>query len=133
MAAEFETVDVWIGVYLSAERLEAYLQEHIDPDDDDAPISEFAQAMDETFYDHDFVEHNFYGSTVPIARLLENHSYARSYVDSVLKAASEAGISSGNATVLVWNCEITNPDSDVTNEYALHYIGRFDCDPSMGT
>ncbi|RYX82611.1 hypothetical protein EON83_18745 [bacterium] len=52
------TVDVWVGLFSSRERLEKYLEEIYD-DDDSTPLSEFAGDMDEFFYDHDFFESSF--------------------------------------------------------------------------
>jgi hypothetical protein len=127
MAAEFETVDVWIGEFPSKERLDVYFREVFDPDDDDAPISEFAGAMNEPYYDHDFVE-----SCQTVGSLLRNHSYSRSYADKVVRAAAELGVTAGNTTVLVWGNRISNPVSVFGGDHWLRYIGRFDCNPSVG-
>jgi len=43
MAVEFEIVDVWVGDFPTEEAFEQLFKETIDPDDDDTPISQFAE------------------------------------------------------------------------------------------
>jgi len=130
MASEFKTVDVWIGSFPSRSRFDEFFAEAIG-DNDDAPISEFAKAMQQTFYDHDFLEHQFHTPGGSVDLLLAGHSFSKSYVNQVLKAAAGLGVRTGNTTVVVWNREITAPASVVTEGYVLRYIGCFDCDPSV--
>ncbi len=132
MAIEFEIVDIWLGNFPSRARLEAYFHEVIDPDDDDVPISEFATAMHQPFYDHDFVEHRFHDSNQSPDGLLRPHSFAKSYLGNAVEAAARLGVLSGNTSVLVWGHSILHPISVITEEYSLNYIGRFECDPSVG-
>jgi Immunity protein 22 len=132
MSIEFETLDVWIGEFPSCERLNMYFHEILVPDDDDAPISEFAEDMCEPYYDHDFVECKFHEPRQTVDRLLRDHSYSNSYHAAVTKVANDLGVIHGNTTVLVWGCQILKPVSVVEDDYTLKYIGRFDCNPSHG-
>jgi hypothetical protein len=130
MATEFETIDVWIGEFPSKEKLDLYFREVFDPDDDDAPISEFAGAMKEPYYD--FVERQFHESCQTVGSPLRDHSYSRSYADKVVRAAAELGVTAGNTTVLVWGNRLSDPVSVFGGDHWLRYIGRFDCNPSVG-
>ena len=57
MTAEYRFVDVWVGLFPSEGSFKDYLREsYEEEEDEDAPLSKFAEDMGESFYDHDFLE-----------------------------------------------------------------------------
>lgn len=124
------TVDIWAGFFESQQRYESYLEEIYD-DDDSTPLSEFADDMGEFFYDHDFFETSFHQvSTDDLKAILQDHSYADSYV-TFAQAAFETRKRAVNAVLLMWNEEgefdqIKQPKSVSKAGIELIYLGRFD-------
>ncbi|BCM91348.1 hypothetical protein IAD21_03220 [Abditibacteriota bacterium] len=124
------TVDVWVGLFSSHERMEQYLEEIYD-DDDSTPLSEFAGDMNEFFYDHDFFESSFHETiTEDLSARLQGHSLPPLAVETV---ASTFAINPEpfNAILLMWNEEqdysqIEAPVSVQKEGVRLRYLGRFE-------
>ncbi len=124
------TVDVWVGVFSSHNRMEKYLEE-IYGDDDSTPLSEFAGDMHESFYDHDFFESSFYEApTEDLVTLLGEHSLATSAMEPIASAFAIEQVPF-NAILLMWNedndsSQIEAPVSVQKEGVELRYLGRFD-------
>ena len=138
--AEFDRVDVWLGRFPSKVAFEVFFEESYP--DDDSPISRFAEAMDVSFYDHDFVERALRPDTSDPLALLAGFSHSASYAHAVAARWREVQESplpfrdtdapSLNTVVLAFGGVIPAPSSASGPEHELHYVGQFDCDPSAG-
>ena len=105
MNNEFSIVDIWVGSFPSKSLFDQYFEEQYI--DDDSPINRFAADQDEMFYDHDFCEFEFHNHPIKsFGKLIENHSYWKSYVDEANKAFSANGHKEANVIVLVWGRKI---------------------------
>jgi hypothetical protein len=130
MAKEFESVDIWVGSFPSEERLTKYVEETYSEKDDNAPISQFAADMAQSFYDHDFMERGFLPkATANFRTLIGRHSFSASYFDAAHAAFNKLGPREVDTCVMMWGNEIKNPKSIKKKAYSLYYIGRFSCDP----
>jgi hypothetical protein len=47
MASEYQVVDIWVGLFASAEVFDKYFEENDDEYDEDAPITQFATSAAE--------------------------------------------------------------------------------------
>jgi hypothetical protein len=130
MSEEYKIVDIWVGNFPDEAALAAYVAETYS-DDDSAPISPLATDMGEPFYDHDFLEHSFHeSSSSDVRSRLKPHSYSSSYTASAARAFESASIPGFNTVLLIWGEQFRRPVSVRGEEYWLHYLGRFDCNPS---
>src|SRR5205809_1129756 len=103
MAEEFETVDIWLGLFPSQDRLDKYFDEQYSDDDDETPISEFARDQGVWFYDHDLVERSFHeNGENELGLLIGRHSFSASFIESVLASFQTSRPFRYNAAVLVW-------------------------------
>ncbi|MGX5202224.1 hypothetical protein [Aliikangiella sp. IMCC44632] len=71
--------DFWIGNFLTPELQGGYFKEDYDPDDDDDPISKFAEDQGEVWYDHDFLEMGFKSSPTLMSDLVTGYSWCDQY------------------------------------------------------
>jgi hypothetical protein len=126
MAAEHDVVDVFVGSFDSQERLEQYLEEHYDEEDEDAPKSEFDKDQGETFCDHDFMESKFDDTAKSFAQLSEGHSFSEYWFAPAESAYKAQKIAKANVILLVFGKEINEPRSVKGEGYQLQYLGRFE-------
>ena len=130
MSEKYKIVDIWVGNFPDEAALAAYVAETYS-DDDSAPISSLAADMGEQFYDHDFLEHSFHElSSSDVRSRLKPHSYSSSYIESAGDAFEAASSPGFNTVLLVWGEQFRRPVSVRREKYWLHYLGRFDCNPS---
>jgi hypothetical protein len=130
MAEEFEILDIWVGTFPSSDALSAYVAESYS-EDDSVPISQLAADMQQRFYDHDFIERAFHESpSSELRSLLEPHSFAASYARPAGERFDAMGLPGINTILLVWGEQFDKPASVLRDDYQLHYLGRFSCDPS---
>jgi Immunity protein 22 len=129
MPNDFDTVDVWIGVFGTSEAIDAYLAETYSDDDDELPISIFAAEQRQWFYDHDFLEVAPVPPGESFAATLRRLSFAASYVDAVSGAWDRAGRPEGDAIVLAFGGAIRAPKSTTSAHCRMIYLGRFAVDP----
>tara|TARA_R110002072_G_scaffold218395_1_gene376192 strand:+ start:1552 stop:1980 length:429 start_codon:yes stop_codon:yes gene_type:complete len=138
--AELDRVDVWLGWFPSREALDEWFEESFS--DDHSLISRFAEAMDVSFYDHDFVERALKPDASDPLALLADLSYSVSYAQTVAARWREVQASPLpfrstdavplNTVVLAFGGVIAAPSSARGPDHELHYVGQFDCDPSTG-
>lgn len=118
-------MSVWIGRFTSADAFERYLEELYD--DDEAPLSAFAADTQLGFYDHDFLEAEYYGpDDVDVETMLRPLSFSRSFLEAVVSRASELAMS-GNAVLLLFDHDYTLPPD--VNSKTVHFVGTFPYDP----
>jgi hypothetical protein len=129
MEDDFGEVTVWVGLFPSEERLDAYFHETYRDDDVEEPISDFARDQHQWFYDHDFVERSFHEPTTDVRELLRHHSFSSSFGAAAEQRARELSQSARNVVVLVWNREVCSPRSVRGCDYDLELLGTFPCDP----
>lgn len=126
MAAEYQVVDIWVGLFSSDEVFDKYFEENYDEDDEDAPITQFAADMKVNFYDHDFFESAHHEKpSSDLAMLLKDHSFSSSYTPQAVAAYQKLAPGPVDSVVLLWGEEIETPQSVKGEGYALHYLGRF--------
>jgi len=125
---DFQIIDIWVGHFRSREALNEYLKETYD--DDDRPISQLAADVGESMYDHDFLEHSFNNALDhPLEVRLANHSFSASYAEAAQTAFDATPTGHFNTVLLVWGPQFRQPVSINNNDYWLHYLGRFPCNP----
>ena len=91
----------------------------------------FAADMQQDFYDHDFVESSFHElPSSDLRSLLAPHSFSPSYASAAGARFDSATLPSINTILVVWGEKIDRPVSVQRDNYQLHYLGRFACDPS---
>jgi len=128
MSKEFRIIDIWVGNFQSMEDVNEYLKESYD--EDDQSISQFAGDMEESSYDHDFLEHSFNDTPDrPLSARLSNHSFSGSYAEAAQAAFDAAPTEHFNTVLLVWGAQFENPVSIKRDGYWLRYLGRFPCKP----
>lgn len=119
-----ERIHIWIGTFSSKEAFDDYLEEIYDEEDDDAPINQFAEDQNKTFYDHDWVESGF-KIVDDLEELIKPHSYSEKYLEAALDQAESLGIESANSFIMADSGEFSEPQSKQTEAYSLMYLGRF--------
>jgi len=132
MADEFSIVDIWVGSFPSKSLFVQYFEEQYI--DDDSPINMFAADQGVMFYDHDYCEFKLHIHPIKsFDKLIEGHSYWKSYIDEARKAFLANNFEKANAIVMVWGRKILKPRSVDGKEFRLSYLGRFACDsnPSL--
>lgn len=82
------------------------------------------------FYDRDFSEFDFKSHPItPFEKLIEDHSYWKSYVNEAKKAFSANDNEETNVFIIVWERKILKPRSVDGKDFRLIYLGRFACNP----
>ena len=126
MTDEFSIVDIWTGRFPSKSIFIQYFEEQYA--DDNAPINRFAADQGVMFYDHDFCEFDFKSHPITsFDKLIEGHSYWKSYVNEAKKEFSAKNNVEINVVILVWGRKILKPSSVDGKDIRLSYLGRFAC------
>ena len=118
---------IWVGLF--AKSLEGYFEEIYPEDDDEIPISKFAEEQGQLYYDHDFVELSFLKKPTGLRKLIDGHSYSDQYIDAVIEAAAKVGFESANVFVMGDSEEFEAPRSVEGEDYQLTYLGVFEYTP----
>lgn len=121
-------VSVWLGHFDSETEWEAYLAEQYE--DELQPMNAFAADFGLGFYyDHDMQEACFNSHDLPVAELLEDNSYAKSFLNAVVEAAREAEIATANVSLLLYNgvYQPAAPEAgdDSSHRNRLRFVGVF--------
>ena len=126
MASEFNVVDVWAGHFSSPDALTEYLKETYSGDYDQ-PISHFARDQDQIYYDHDFLESNYFEATQSFNTVLESCSFADFFAEDASAAYVARRLPPATVAVLAFGPVIQKPRSVERQEYQLFYLGRYQC------
>lgn len=123
---------LWIGVFTDQAPQGFFVQQRGDDDDaddndGDVPRSAFAASQGVVGYDLDFVEISYLSQPVPVATLVEGHSYWEQYIDPVLQWAAHHGVTEANVLVLASEKAFASPRDAAGEGYRLFYVGRYDC------
>lgn len=115
-------VSIWLGDFDSLDDFDDYLDEQYE--DDDAPISHFAEDTGLGWYDQDLVESymNEDEKRESIYDLIGPCSYSSSFVNAVIQSANKLGLKEAKATVLVFDCNYKKPE---TTAGPLIFVGSF--------
>lgn len=116
---------IWIGSFASKKRLEKYLEEIYDEDDEDLPISEFARDQGEQFYDHDLVYAEYFKKATA-QRLIEVWNFPEHAAARVIAAIEKLGPMNANVSFIADQDEFKMPRSAKGDRYELWYVGQFD-------
>ena len=117
------SVDLWLGKAADSLTCSTFFAESYD--DDDGPISPFAESQGETFYDHDFLEVQFNEKFGSVDDALTGMSYSGSFADAVRAKVESFDF---NLSVASFSEDFSNPVSVHTENLSLTYIGRFEYD-----
>ena len=83
---------IWVAKFDSAKRLEKYMEEDFEAEEDGSPISEFAKDQQVDFYDHDLVFAEFKkGKKVAPQQLINGWGFAKKAVTQVVTAIEKLG------------------------------------------
>ena len=143
MANDFSSVDIWVGLFTSADVGQAvfeYVQErdsHWQDGEvnDSVPISQLAEDMGQSFIDHDFLCTMWISEpTNDITHLLLESLITNRFGDPISGQVGEAFIAARyleqrfdavNSLILVYGDDVQNPKSVMGADYWLQYVGRF--------
>lgn len=133
MAAEFESVDIWVGFSRSEQALREYLQENYEDENPDAVVSVFAADQGQKFCDHDLVFGSLLSSPRDFAACCERLPFGKSWATAASAAMKNSELETPNAVVLAFGKTIEQPRPIAGLNLKLAYIGRFKCDPDCDT
>lgn len=120
---KFETCHFWAGHCTSEKELSDLFSETYS-EDDDTPITRFAAAQNETFYDHDFLEYGFSNSANSIEELVEGYSYSDQWIKPFEEKVASLGLTKVNCFVFIAVDEIDDPKSvKIGGTVSLCYLG----------
>lgn len=130
------TAHFWAGKFDNESRFndffeESYPEENED-DDDDAPISKFAESQGETWIDHDFLEKGFEDSSLSLQDRFMKYSYGEHWFAEFEKRLTKKGLSDSNTIVMnlfdEGTSEIESPQSFSGTGFDVHYLGTIEFD-----
>jgi len=119
-------VSIWLCSFDGSSELDQYLREQYE--NDDAPVSKFAEDAGISWYDHDFLEAALsQGKDGVLGTIWEGLSYSSSFAAEAMAAIRERGLEGENAVLLLYRyayeCDeevkVPLPESD------LKYLGTF--------
>src|ERR1700733_3012900 len=91
LTEEEYAVSVWVANGISQTIFDEYLAEDYS-DDEDRPISRFAEDLGVSFYDHDFMDAAPQEQPVFVAELMNRISYGETFAIEADKAANARGL-----------------------------------------
>ena len=118
-----ETCHFWAGKFASLESFTSLFVETYS-DDDDEPISSFAETQRDTFYDHDFIEYGYSDDAESLPELVENYSYSDQWLNDFAALVESEGLTDINAFVFITDSEISNPQSFENENGYLRYLAK---------
>ena len=120
-----ETVHIWLGTFRSRAALDSHFAEEIH-EDGKTPMNAFAADQGKVFYNHDWLERSFEASG-DIRSLIAGHSYSESYLEDVIEAAANRGVTMANTFIMADVREFPAPRSISKETYEFWYLGEFSC------
>ncbi len=115
---------LWLGLF-GPDAPETYFVQKYP--DGDTPRSQFGAEQGQAYFDYDFVEISFPNEPRPVRDLVDGHSYFQSYLDAVVRKATELHITEANVFVLANKDQFVSPRSVNGPGYKLWYLGEFVC------
>jgi hypothetical protein len=115
---------LWLGLFGPDAPKNYFVQEYVD---DETPRSQFGAEQEQPYFDYDFVEISFPNDPRPVRGLVDGHSYSESYLDAVVRKATDLGIAEVNVFVLADKDQFGCPRSVAGPGYKLWYLGEFVC------
>lgn len=95
-------VSIWIGTLSSGRTADKYLEEQYD--NDSRPLSKFAGDF-KLEYDHDYLYGEFSQEMQSVERLLAGWPDAKAFLKSAVAAATKAGISQANFSIVAYDLD----------------------------
>jgi len=126
MIADFQKegfVSVWLGNFENLEEFMDYTDFVFDEEGE--AIGQFASHSALEWFDHDFVEANFVGSSFNTRRCLCMHSYSASFADTVAQALERARHPEDNSLFLLYDCAYDPTLVEVSLACRLRFVGYF--------
>lgn len=116
-------VSIWIGNFPSRDFFDDFFEEYISDDHEaGSPINVFSADIGIGFYDHDFQEAEFFEESLPVEKLLEQFSYADSFIEEVKNKLKTEKIGNVNVVILLYDSDFR--DLPITNKL-ITFIGSF--------
>lgn len=115
---------IWVARFESQKALDKYMEESIDEEDDDAPISRFAADQGVGFYDHDLVYAEFLKNATSRA-LIECWGFPDQATEAVVAAVEALGADGLNTSFVADGEEFSDAKSAIGTGYQLWYVGQF--------
>lgn len=115
---------LWLGLFGPDAPDNYFVQEYVD---DETPQSQFGAEQGQRSFDYDFVEISFPNDPRPVRDLVDGHSYSASYLDAVVRKATDFGITEANVFVLANKDQFECPRSVTGAGYKLWYLGEYVC------
>ncbi len=126
---DFSNLDIWVGNFDSESRLDEFLEESYD--DDDEPISAFARCQGEGYYDHDYLEADYErnGFSSDTELVPSGFEFSGDGEQQVLAQLVKAQIKAVNTKLFVFGKQFASPRTCRGDGLELIYLGRFRSKP----
>lgn len=95
-------ISIWIGTLSSGKAADRYLEEQYD--NDSRPLSKFAGDF-KLEYDHDYLFGEFSQDVQSVEKLLSGWPEAKRFLNSAIAAATKAGITKGNFSIVAYDLD----------------------------
>ncbi len=123
-------IDFWIGSFANLEAVSQFFREQYD--DEDKPLSRFAESQGESWIDHDFLEFGFEDGSLSIKDKFQKYSYSEHWLETIENLGRQLKINEFNAIVMCFydedRSQINNPKSFFSDKYNMKYVGVIEFD-----
>jgi hypothetical protein len=119
-------VSIWIGTFPSEEIREEQLHERYGEEYEDEPLALWMGEFGFGYFDHDFMDTSSHGMEVrPLRELIEQCSYATSFVEEALQMAEQHGVSKTQFVMLLYDFRYDSSITGVIQGKYLRFLGAF--------
>jgi hypothetical protein len=116
----------WAGRFESQALLEEFFEESYS-DEEDIPVSMFAESQGETWIDHDLIECGYEENDLPVEEKFAGYSYAAKWMPEFKRRITELGLPGVNTIVMCSIDEsappIAEPQPFNGDGYLAAYLG----------
>lgn len=119
----------WAGKFENKQVFKLFFEE-VYTDNDDEPVSKFAESQNETWIDHDFVEIGFEKTEKSIKEKFKNYSYAEKWLNIFECRVKEKNVGDINVIIMVSYdneyAQINSPKSYEEENLKIEYLGQIE-------
>ncbi|MFK7970519.1 MAG: immunity 22 family protein [Bacteroidia bacterium] len=119
----------WVGRFVNENIFHDFFEE-VFTDNDDDPISRFAESQNEIWIDHDFMEIGFEEINNSIADRFKNYSYADKWIEPFEKKLNEKDLTNVNVIIMVSydndRSQISSPKSHKEEGLQIIFLGEIE-------
>jgi hypothetical protein len=120
----------WAGRFGSKPLFDSFFKEVYSEDDDETPISRFAESQAEKWIDHDCLEVGFENSDAPVEAKLAMYSYADKWLHEFQRRLTAHGLNDVNAVAMCMfndnDPQIASPKSFSGEGFSMQYLGTIE-------